>query len=115
MEVLKGLPDQFLAMYDAVTSLPPHDPSTVAEMQLSVPLPEPGKRAWETNKMGYLNWAVEQLLVRTREREQGTGGGSSAVDSEVAATNAVAQAQELKASLQILGDSNVGERSMDLG
>ena len=115
METLLNLPEDFLSMYDAVTSLPPHDPSAAAELQLSAPLPEPGKRPWETNKMGYLKWAVEQLLFRTRGGDQGAIGTSSAVGSVAAATAAVARAQDVKATLQMLGDSPVGERSMDLG
>ena len=46
-------------MYQTLLSLPPLEPSFA-----SVDLTEPGKRQWETNKSGYLNWAVGRLLAK---------------------------------------------------
>lgn len=112
MQSLLTLSDDFLAMYDAVTSLPPHDPSSAVE-QLAMPLPEPGKRLWETNKTGYMNWAIEQLLTRTKERDQGTS--SSAVGTVVAATSSVGRAEDVKATVQSLTSSSPDERPMDIG
>lgn len=97
VQTLRSLPDDFLAMYDAVTSLPPHDPSSAAE-QLSIPLPEPGKRLWETNKAGYVNWAIEQLLLRTKERDQ--GGSSSAVGAVATAAGGIGTADDVRATVQ---------------
>ncbi|KAI0088922.1 Mis12 protein-domain-containing protein [Irpex rosettiformis] len=125
MQSLLTLPDSFLAMYDAVTSLPPSTGEDAEE--LSVPLPEPGKRMWETNKTGYVNWAVDQLLARTREQEQaaskgGSGSGSSGgeggvVASVVASAVAVGSTEDVKATiLAMASPSNVdgGQQDMDV-
>ncbi|EKM56239.1 uncharacterized protein PHACADRAFT_91614 [Phanerochaete carnosa HHB-10118-sp] len=76
MQTLTQLPEEFLAMHDAVASLPPHDPSSEV---LKVPPPQPGKRPWETSRTGYLNWAIEQLLGRAKEHDRSSSSaGASA-------------------------------------
>ncbi len=67
-------------------------------MLVSGPLTEPGKRPWETSKTGYLTWAVDQLLSRTKSQGVGTVQGSSAVDSTVASAAEVASSSDLKAA-----------------
>ena len=118
MQSLLTLPDSFLAMYDAVTSLPPSTGEDAEE--LSVPLPEPGKRMWETNKTGYVNWAVEQLLARTREQEQaskGSGGGAEGgvVASVVAEAAAVGSTEDIKATILATASSSTANVSQSAG
>ncbi|KAI0341308.1 Mis12-domain-containing protein [Trametopsis cervina] len=97
MQTLLTLPDNFLAMYDTVTSLPPHDASDQPAM---APLTEPGKRQWETHRLGYSNWAIEQLLLRTKEREQRDSGLT--VDSVAAGAMSIASAEHIKATMRML-------------
>jgi len=52
-------------MYETLLSLPPKDPSFA-----SVDLTEPGKRQWETNKSGYINWAVGRLHAKGEAGER---------------------------------------------
>ncbi|KAF9003442.1 hypothetical protein BDQ17DRAFT_1390567 [Cyathus striatus] len=57
---LANLPEKLQSLFDAASSIPPLDPS------LSVPpstITEPGKRAWESHKTGYLHWAVDRLEI----------------------------------------------------
>jgi len=48
-----------------------HIPAELGVELAKLRLTEPGKRLWERNKVGYWNWALQQLLVR----EQSEGGG----------------------------------------
>jgi kinetochore protein Mis12/MTW1 len=82
-------------MYTTVSTLPPHDPAS-----FQLPLPDPGKRQWETSKTGYLNWAVSQLLVRGAGV---SGKGSSAVDKAVEGAYEVGKSDDVKAALQVVG------------
>ena len=52
------LPTKYLAMYQALSYLPPLEPAFP-----SVDLTEPGKRQWEPSKSGCLNWAVGRLQL----------------------------------------------------
>lgn len=103
MQELGSLADEFLAMYNAVSALPPIDPASTAIEQ--APLPEPGKRPWETSKMGYFNWAVGQLMLRAKEHAKGEGdfgAGSSAVGAAAAAAYDVANVQDVKGALEAI-------------
>ena len=110
MKSLLTLPQQLQSLHAAVESLPELDPSSAA-LDAGV-LPEPGKRPWETTKTGYLNWAVEQLMQRAKEKAKGESGdsaafaeGSSAVGATAAAAYAIARAEDVKAILgQLTGD-----------
>ncbi|TCD60363.1 hypothetical protein EIP91_010310 [Steccherinum ochraceum] len=73
LEALQRIPADFTSMYSAVSSLPPHDHASITAP------PDLGKRPWETNKTGYLNWAKEQLVARTQEEEAGAASSGSAV------------------------------------
>jgi len=87
---LAGLAQQYRSMFSAVSSLPPLTPEAVAAFSQST-LADPGKRPWEVNKMGYLDWASKQLLAKATH----DGAGSSAVGSLVESTAAVAKIQDL--------------------
>ncbi|KAF9811490.1 hypothetical protein IEO21_06574 [Rhodonia placenta] len=103
LQELGSLADEFLAMYNAVSALPPIDPASTAIEQ--APLPEPGKRPWETSKMGYFNWAVGQLMLRAKEHAKGEGdfgAGSSAVGAAAAAAYDVANVQDVKGALEAI-------------
>ncbi|KAI0718902.1 Mis12 protein-domain-containing protein [Cerioporus squamosus] len=89
MQALLALPDQLQALHSA-----------------------PGKRPWETSKTGYVNWAVDQLMQRAKEKAKGEAGegatfaeGSSAVGATAATAYDVARAEDVKAILgQVLGE-----------
>lgn len=99
---LAGLTEQYRSMFSAVSSLPPLTPEAVAAFSQS-PLADPGKRPWEVNKMGYLDWASKQLLVKATHDG---GAGSSAVGSLVESTTAVAKTQDL---MQLMEASSTSE------
>ncbi|KAI0824932.1 Mis12-domain-containing protein [Trametes gibbosa] len=109
MQTLLSLPIEFHSMFDAVSSLPPVDPSSVV-LEPGV-APGPGKRPWETSKTGYLNWAVEQLMQRAKENAKNEPGGgsfgegSSVVSAAAAAAYDVGSAQDAKALLEQIGGS----------
>jgi len=89
-------------MYGYVSTLPPHDPES-----FQLPLPDPGKRPWETSKTGYLNWAVGQLLVRGG----GTSGkGSSVVGKVVESAYDVGKSENVKAALEAAGGNDIVSR-----
>ncbi|KAL7283921.1 hypothetical protein ACG7TL_001193 [Trametes sanguinea] len=120
MQTLLSLPGDFQTMFEAVASLPPLDPSS-AVLEPGV-VPEPGKRPWETSKTGYLNWAVEQLMQRAKEkakREQsgasgsGFGEGSSAVGAAAASAYEVGSAEDIKALLERVGGATPPDDRMD--
>ncbi|TFK94976.1 Mis12-domain-containing protein [Polyporus arcularius HHB13444] len=110
MQALLALPDQLQALHGAVESLPEIDPSTAA-LEPGI-LPEPGKRPWETSKTGYVNWAVDQLMQRAKEKAKGEAGegaafaeGSSAVGATAATAYDIARAEDMKAILgQVVGE-----------
>ncbi|KAH9932348.1 Mis12 protein-domain-containing protein [Fomitopsis serialis] len=69
LQTLLSLSTEFQSMYDSVSALPPPDPAFTAPEQAGPS--EPGKRPWETSKTGYINWAVEQLMLRAKEKVRG--------------------------------------------
>ncbi|KAF8231169.1 hypothetical protein L208DRAFT_1362514 [Tricholoma matsutake] len=76
LDLLNIIPHKLTAIYQSASSLPPMDSSS-----MPVTLVDPGKRPWETNKAGYVNWAVRQLVERTKEEEgKPTGKGNSKFD-----------------------------------
>jgi kinetochore protein Mis12/MTW1 len=145
LQTLLSLPNDFLAMYDTVTSLPPSSgPEAASEQQelnagmaLQM-MQEPGKRMWETSKTGYVNWAVGQLVARTRARERedaegrrGGGvngaassgtGGDGVMASVAVGTVSVGTAEDVRATMMALAGtdgsksrSEQQERSMEVG
>ncbi|KAH9830097.1 Mis12 protein-domain-containing protein [Rhodofomes roseus] len=106
LQALLALSGEFQSMYNSVSSLPLLDPSFTAPEQAGPS--EPGKRPWETNKTGYINWAVEQLMLRAKEKAKGEGGfgeGSSAVGAVAASAYGVGSADDVKAVLELTGGS----------
>lgn len=100
MEVLGALPGKLTTMFNSVSTLPPLDPSTmpsISQMQLA----DPGKRQWETSKTGYLNWAVGQLLERTKEEDN--VAGRSSVDILSTKVEEVGHASQLRAAVEAAG------------
>ena len=86
--------------------------SISGQMRGAAPTTEPGKRPWETSKTGYVNWAVDQLMQRAKEKAKGEAGegaafaeGSSAVGATAAMAYDVGRAEDVKAILgQIVGE-----------
>ncbi|KAH9930420.1 Mis12 protein-domain-containing protein [Epithele typhae] len=118
METLLSLPASLQSMHASVSALPPLDP---ASLEPTHPVTEPGKRPWETSQTGYLAWAVEQLMEHAKERAREEGGNREARGSakvfgegraEVAAAAAraygVGSAEDLKASIEHLGELGRG-------
>ncbi|KAI0312380.1 Mis12 protein-domain-containing protein, partial [Amylostereum chailletii] len=61
-DTLVSLPAGVVSLYNTASSLPPLDVS-----QAETPLPDPGKRQWETGKAGYVNWAISQLITKSKK------------------------------------------------
>jgi len=75
LDLLSTIPQKLTEVYQSASSLTPMDSSS-----LPITLVDPGKRQWETSKTGYVNWAVNQLVERTKEEEgPSTGKGSSTI------------------------------------
>lgn len=93
IENYASAPQNLLALYASVSSLPASDPempTTLAQLQLA----DPGKQKWETSKVGYLNWAVEQLLARREHDEENTTadrGEMARRESEIGTTEQLKQ------------------------
>ncbi|KAJ3736859.1 Mis12-domain-containing protein [Lentinula guzmanii] len=107
LESLAKVPPQLNAMYEAVSNLPPLDPAFVA----TLPLTEPGKREWETSKVGYLNWATAQLLSRAGADE--SAQGSSAVDEMFRNMARIGQADQLRKAVEITESVRTGLQDVD--
>ncbi|GLB39402.1 putative mis12 protein [Lyophyllum shimeji] len=92
-DVFASLPPKITSMFNAVSSLPPLDPSILASLSHA----EPGKRPWETSTTGYKNWAVAQLL----DREESAGaGGRSVVDTLGERVGEVGSAEQLRKAVE---------------
>ncbi|KAF8869230.1 hypothetical protein BD779DRAFT_1740220 [Infundibulicybe gibba] len=61
LETHRDLPEKFFSMYQSLSSAPELDPATMATL-VQLRMSEPGKRQWETNKTGYYNWALTQVV-----------------------------------------------------
>ena len=88
-------------MYQTVSSLPPPN------VQPPVDFTESGKRQWETNKTGYVNWALQQLLARSKV---GQIGGQMSVDGLDAAAAKIATADELQQALHSVDGESIGRQ-----
>lgn len=89
LAVLTEMPSKLMSMYSAVSSLPASsNPEGTAEedakalTQLKMQLSDPGRRAWETSRAGYVNWAIGRLKSRVSETGGGRNGGS--MEDEIA-------------------------------
>ncbi|PBL00956.1 Mis12-domain-containing protein [Armillaria gallica] len=109
LDVSAALPRKLMAMHSAVSNLPPMDPETIAALA-QFQETDSGKRQWETSKTGYLNWAVGQLLSRSKARE---GGGEVEGMTEQAAE--IGQAEQLRQAFEIThGVRNDLENAMQM-
>lgn len=96
IDVLERLPESFLTMYDGIASLPPLDPASITNLT-QFQLTEPGKRQWETSKTGYLNWAVAQLVAKSRTQSE----GGSRIDAVSARAEEIGSAEDLRVLLEL--------------
>ncbi|KAH7920452.1 hypothetical protein BV22DRAFT_1133061 [Leucogyrophana mollusca] len=103
---LAQLPDNYEELYSAVSSLPPLTPESTAALT-QLPLTDPGKRPWEINKAGYLDWASRQLLAKARQRDT-AGEGSSIIGAVVEMVDGVAGAEDLKSALAAAQSTSEG-------
>jgi kinetochore protein Mis12/MTW1 len=94
LDKMKAIPPKLLSMYQALSTLPQPD------RQLDTPV-DPGKRQWETNKAGYVDWAVDRLLAKGGVDQ----GESRTVDK-------LGTAQELRAALVAVRDVEVAVRDV---
>jgi len=95
LNTLQELPTKFLEMYRTLSSLPP--PET---LPAAVDLSEPGKRQWETSKIGYMNWVLGRLLVKGEESK---GVGHGAVDKMDLTASEIGTGEELRCALDAVG------------
>ncbi|KAG6831477.1 hypothetical protein H0H92_010386 [Tricholoma furcatifolium] len=95
LDILHSLPQKFVAMFNAVTALPPLEASSLISLSHG-----PGKRLWETGRTGYKNWAVGQLLARA---ESGDAGGKSVVDTLMEHAHEVGRAEQLRTAVEAMG------------
>ncbi|KAG6829083.1 hypothetical protein H0H92_005794 [Tricholoma furcatifolium] len=95
LDILHSLPQKFVAMFNAVTALPPLEASSLISLRHG-----PGKRLWETGRTGYKDWAVGQLLARA---ESGDAGGKSVVDTLMEHAHEVGRAEQLRTAVEAMG------------
>lgn len=84
-------------MHDACSSIEPLDPTTIATLT-QVEFSEPGKHPWESTKSGYLKWATERLLARSKEQDGDNGGE---VTKLVERVDEVGQAERLRKAIEV--------------
>jgi kinetochore protein Mis12/MTW1 len=94
LDVLASIPAKANTMFQSLAAVPPLDPSDTSH----VPLPDPGKRQWETGKSGYSNWAVGQLLEKNTTDSGGTS--RSAVASLVTSAEGVGREAAIRAAVE---------------
>jgi kinetochore protein Mis12/MTW1 len=95
VDALTSLPEHVRDLFESVASLPHLDPTAAT----APPLPDPSKRPWETSKTGYINWAVGQLVAKTKEQEHALRAGpvrSTIVENTLEQTEAVGEAKDVK-------------------
>ncbi|KIY72336.1 Mis12-domain-containing protein [Cylindrobasidium torrendii FP15055 ss-10] len=106
MREIASLPSKLMALYNALLRLPDFDSGHAAAIQ-RLQLPDPGKRPWETGKIGYLNWAVEELVTQQRDSE-------TTQEREAAGATA-GQLKQLLHTLNVLNEvkKTIGDERMD--
>ncbi|KAI0052004.1 Mis12-domain-containing protein [Auriscalpium vulgare] len=93
-ETLSALPANVDAVYKSVSLLPEMDLS-----RADVPLPDPGKRQWETGKAGYVSWAIAQLISRAKRLEAQEGASGASVDVKVEDAYELGSTEDVKDAL----------------
>ncbi|KIK99726.1 hypothetical protein PAXRUDRAFT_453025 [Paxillus rubicundulus Ve08.2h10] len=94
---LGQIPAQFESMFSAVSSLPTLTPESTATLT-QLPLADPGKRPWETNKMGYLDWATKQLVAKVRQQDG--RAGDAAIGALVDLSGTISRTQDMKTLME---------------
>lgn len=96
LDLLGTLPQKLTDIYQSASSLSPMDSS------VPITLVDPGKQPWETSKTGYANWAVGQLVKRTK---MGPGEpsekGNSRFDVLSAKVQEIGDADELRGLVSV--------------
>ncbi|KZV91281.1 hypothetical protein EXIGLDRAFT_770076 [Exidia glandulosa HHB12029] len=101
---LDKLPENIHKLHATLHTLPSTEQTLQTAQQLSG-----GPRAWEASKAGYVQWAVNKVLERTRAGDEGLD-----VDTALERARKVASAQEVRAAVERLGGRvETGEDSMD--
>lgn len=108
IDTLQAIPPQFLNLHSSMVSLPLPDPSLLAVAQAQA-----GKRPWETSKAGYLNWATERLLVKTKEEGDDGGNGSARVGRVVEAARSIGSAGDLRLASEAAEGFEVAEEDQE--
>lgn len=85
-----------LQLFENEASLPHIEGAAAA----NTPLPDPSKRLWETGHTGYVNWAVQQLIARSKESAP-VPGGSTAVSNAVEQAERVGETEDIKAAVEV--------------
>ena len=96
------LPLKYVEMYQTLSSLP------LLELSPSINTTEAGKRQWETNKTGYMNWALGQLMVKGMVAQV---DGLPAVDKLDATVTEVGTGEALRLALNTV---DVVKRQLDV-
>ncbi|KAL5497735.1 hypothetical protein ACEPAH_2666 [Sanghuangporus vaninii] len=91
---LSTLAPSVLQLFENEASLPRIEGAAAA----NAPIPDPSKRLWETGHTGYVNWAVQQLIAKSKESAP-IPGGSTAVSNAVDLAERVGQTEDIKAAV----------------
>lgn len=94
---LGQIPDQLESLFSAISSLPALTPESTAALT-QLPLPDPGKRPWETSKSAYFDWASKQLLARVKQQTSGTG--DSTIASLAKLSDTIANSRDMTALVE---------------
>lgn len=98
-------------MFLAVSSLPALTPESTAALT-QLPLADPGKRPWETNKSAYFEWATKQLLARIKQQASGTE--DTTIAALVKFTDTIANSRDMNTLMQVsAGPSGRQERGAE--
>ena len=96
-------------MHESASSLSPTDSSS-----FPITLVDPGKRQWETSKTGYVNWAVTQLVERTKEEDgRSTGKGSSTIHALSVKVEEIGSADKLRRVVESQSSASADGSSWD--
>ncbi|KAH8112915.1 Mis12 protein-domain-containing protein [Phellopilus nigrolimitatus] len=106
LAALASLPPSVLELFEGAAALPHLDGAVAG----TLPLADPSKRLWETGRTGYINWAVGQLIAKSKQSAP-VGGGSTAVGNAVEQAARVAETRDVKNLAQIVLAEEEQERA----
>jgi kinetochore protein Mis12/MTW1 len=105
-DLLITIPNKLTELYQSECSSPPIDMS-----RMPVVLVDPGKRQWETSQIGYMNWAVGQLVEKVKEEDgKSSGRGRSKFDVLNTKAEGIGSADGLRG----LAEANAVSGNVDL-